>query len=327
MFIRFFKSNYFFQYFLFIILALALWSDVLINPDKIKILHQTTGAAWLDFTFEHFPLVTVILFISLLIFQALFFNQVHENYRLADRNQLLLAAFYILITCSAPILVRPHIIIIINFLMIILLNTMFSILGKNEPYRQVFDASFLVGIAALFYFPAIFFIIFIWLCFVVYQIFSWREWTISVLAFVIPFLFVGTYYFWTDQIMEVSRAYIARFVEIKPVVVAANTYTYIIWGLLSFLILLVFSRIMRGIIETTVDLRKKSRIILLFFFVVAISAVYSGQNFRSHLLLAAIPVSAIFGTHFSQSKKLILPEIITLLILIIVFTGKFMTLK
>lgn len=327
MFIRIFRSKYFLQYLLFFILAFALWIDVLINPAKINLALQNTGTAWLDKFFSGFPLITVILSIGLLIFQALVFNQIHDNHRLAERNQMLVAAFYILLMSSTPILVRPNIMIIVNFLMIILLNTMLNILGKHEPYRQVFDAAFLVGIASLLYFPAVVFIVFIWLCFVVFQIFTWREWVISIFAFFIPYLFVGTYYFWTDELVDVLRKYVIHFYEIKPIIVAANTYAFIIWGLLTFLVLLVFSRMLKGIAESISDLRKKNRVVLFFLFIVAVSSVYSGENFRMHLSLAAIPVSAIFGTYFSQSKRMLLPEIITMLILMVIFAGKFMTLK
>jgi hypothetical protein len=327
MFIRIFRSKYFLQYLLFFILAFALWIDVLINPVKINLALQSTGAAWLDKIFTGFPLITVILSIGLLMFQALVFNQIHDNHRLAERNQMLVAAFYILLMSSTPILVRPNIMIIVNFLMIILINTMLNILGKHEPYRQVFDAAFLVGIASLLYFPAAVFIVFIWLCFVVFQIFTWREWVISIFAFLIPYLFLGTYYFYTDDLLEVLRKYVTHFYEIKPIIVSTNTYAFIIWGLLTFLVLLVFSRMLKGIAESISDLRKKNRVVLFFLFMVAVSSVYSGENFRMHLSLAAIPVSAIFGTYFSQSKRMLLPEIITMLILMVIFAGKFMTLK
>jgi hypothetical protein len=327
MFIRIFRSKYFLQFLLFFILAFALWIDVLINPSKINLALQNTGASWLDKIFTGFPLITVILSIGLLIFQALVFNQIHDNHRLAERNQMLVAAFYILLMSSTPILVRPNIMIIVNFLMIILINTMLNILGKHEPYRQVFDAAFLVGIASLLYFPAVVFIVFIWLCFVVFQIFTWREWVISIFAFLIPYLFVGTYYFYTDELLEVLQKYVTNFYEIKPIIVSTNTYAFIIWGLLTFLVLLVFSRMLKGIAESISDLRKKNRVVLFFLFIVAVSSVYSGENFRMHLSLAAIPVSAIFGTYFSQSKRMLLPEIITMLILMVIFAGKFMTLK
>jgi len=327
MFIRFFRSKYFLQYLIFFVFAISLWIDVLISPVNIKPDQQTSGATWLDMAYSYFPLATIILSLVLLISQALVFNQVHDNHRLAERNQLLVAAFYVMMMCSAPILVHPNIMILINFLMIIMMNTMFNILGRHEPYGQVFDASLLAGTAALLYFPAVFFILFIWLCFVVFQIFTWREWTISTLAFLLPYLFLGSYYYWTGDFLEAAKSYISKFTDIKPVVVAANTYSYIVWGLLALQIILVFNRMMHGISETTIDLRKKNRVVLLFLFVVAVSAVYSGENFRLHLTLAAIPVSAIFGTYFSHSKKLLIPEIITTLILIVIFAGKFISMK
>jgi len=327
MLIRFFRKNYFFQYLFFFVFAIALWSDVLIKPAKINIGQLSTGAAWLDAAFGHFPLIMVVLFLGLLVFQALYLNQIHDYHRLAERNQMLVAVFYLILMGSAPILVRPNMMIIVNFLMILLMNIIFNILGENEPYRQVFDASVLVSIASLFYFPAIFFIVFIWLCFIVYQIFTWREWLISIIAFVLPYIFLGTYFLYTNELPKVVMAFIARFMEIKPVFVLVNPYSYIVWGLLIFLVMIIFSRIIKGISESSVDLQKKNRVVLFFLFIVAVSAVYSGENFRMHLTLASMPVSMIFGTYFSQSKKQLLPEIITLLLLVVIFAGKFMTLK
>lgn len=327
MIIHLFRRNYFIQYLFLLVFAVLLWSDVLLYPELILKNLQSTGIDRLDNFVADFPRIMIIISLVVLILQAFILNQVLIRNYLTDRNQLLTSALYILLWSSSPVLLQPNVVLLVSLTLVILLNVIFRMYGKPDPYGQVFDAAFLVGIASLIYFPAIFFIAFIWMCFIVYQIFTWREWIISFIGFLLPYFFIGTYFFWTDQLVEKALGFADRFLISWPPVFTTNTYTFIIWSLIFLLVLVSMGHILRNLSENKIDQRKKNRVLVMFFVITVASVIYSGDMLKLHLALLAIPVSAFLSSHFSETRRLLLPEIITLLILVVVVVGKIINLN
>ena len=326
MIIRFFKAKYFIQFAALFLLTAVLWIDVLINPSALQVNSDSTNIFGLMGVLKTYPIVIVVFSMLLLLFQAIVLNQVLENHRLMERNQLLTAAVYILIISSSPILINPFGVLLINFILIVQLNLVLNIYGKKEPYRQIFDAAFLIGIASLFHFPVIIFIIFLWACLVLFQIFTWREWLISIIGITIPHLFAGTYFYWTGNFEAEFNTFTTSFTQLHPLVFTESIYLYIVWGFLTLLTLISLRQISKGLTESTISIRKKSRVIVIFLIVAIISATFSGKALMAHLVIVAIPVSAFIALYLSKTKKTFAPEVIIVLLFLSILVWKYLNL-
>jgi hypothetical protein len=326
MFIRFFKANYFIQFAALVLLAGVLWIDVIVDPSALVIGGSSTDFFGLTGFLQNYPVVILVISMLLLLFQAILLNQILENHRLMERNQLLTAAIYILIVSSSPVLTSPLAWLFTNFILILMLNIALNIYGKKEPYRDVFDAAFLIGIASLIHFPVVIFIVFLWACLVTYQIFTWREWLISVIGISIPFLFAGSYHYLTGQLDKVLNITANFFTKIQVPVLAESIYLYFAWGFLAILVFISLGQISKGLTENTVSLRKKFRAVLLFFIVSLGSAVFSGSSLMLHLVITAIPTSVFIALYFSKTKKHFIPEVIILLLFVTILLGKYFNL-
>jgi hypothetical protein len=304
----------------------VLWIDVIVDPSVLTIGGSCTDFFGLTGFLQRYPIVILVLSIMLLLFQAILLNQILENQRLMERNQLLTAAIYILLVSSSPVLTNPFCWLFINFILILVLNIVLNIYGKKEPYRDVFDAALLIGIASLIHFPVIVFILFLWACLVLYQIFTWREWLISVISISIPFLFAGTYYYMTGKLETELNLLTNFFTQIQIPVFTASVYLYFTWGFLAILVFISLGQISKGLTENTISLRKKFRAVLLFFIVSLGSAVFSGSSLMLHLVITAIPTSVFIALYFSKTKKHFIPEMIILLLFITILLGKYFNL-
>nr|NQU92900.1 hypothetical protein [Bacteroidota bacterium] len=202
----------------------------------------------------------------------------------------------------------------------------FNIYGKKEPYSQVFDAGFLIGLVSLMHFPSLFFILFLWMCFIIYQIFYWREWAISFIGLITPYLISRAVLFLYDKLILDTDNFIRPFVELQPLVFKSTPYVYIIWGLFTLLFLISFRPFIRGLTERTIDVRRKYKIVIMFFLMTLLTVTYSGGGVKLHITLAAIPVSAFMTSYISKTKALFLSEVIITLILIVIFAGKLINL-
>jgi len=326
MFIRFFKSKFFVQFVALFLLAAVLWNDMIIDPSALQIGGDSNNFFGLTGILQSYPIILVVFSILLLVFQAIVLNQVMENHRLMERNQLLTAAVYILIISSSPVLKNSIGMLFAGFILIIQLNIALNIYGKKEPYRDVFDAGFLIGIASLIHFPLVIFILFLWACLVLYQIFTWREWLISIISTLIPHLFAGAYFYWIGTFESEVSTLTTFFTKLQAPLFIQSIYLYIIWGSLTLLAFISLGQILKGLTESTISIRKKFRVLVIFFIISLASAIFSGNKLMTQLVVTAIPLSAFIALHLSRTKKTLIPEAIILLLFLSILAGKYLNL-
>jgi len=304
------------------LLTVLLWADALFFPEKL-----ITGQG-----FEGFPLiqkfilacphVSVIASIVLLYLQAVMLNAVVSKHRLVERNQLLTAAIYVIIVSNRPEMIQPTVMLAVNFLLILTLNVVLKLYDTTESLSALFDVGFLVGVASLLYFPTISFLLFIVAGLIVFRLYYWRAWTIPILGFLSPYLFVMTWYFWFGRFIEEYEIFISRFDFQMPVYSGVAPSQILIWGLLAILILLGFGKVIKLATEGTVDSRKKSRVLILMFLVAMVSSFFSGQSLTSHIYLELIPVVVYISSYISRLKKIFVVELIFTVLFIAILAFK-----
>lgn len=322
MIIQVFKGRYITQYVGLVLFALVLWFDVLIFPERTLEGEPAFKQWWLNDFAQKFPFISTAISFLILLFQALLLNQIFEYHRITERNQLLVAAVYLTLMSSASILVRPNQMLVLNLLLIVLINTLFKLFEKPEAYSQAFDAGFVAGIASLIYSPMVYLLIFIWGTFIIYQIFTWREWLISVIGMLMPFVMVVTWFFVKGQLNEVAMDFFLQFAIIPEIGFKPDYYAIIIWGLTSVVVFSGIGKVLKKSTEGTIDIRKKFTVLIFFFFISSASLVYSGQNFSLHLAQAVIPVTALLTANLSRTTKVFYHELIFALLLVAIFAAK-----
>jgi len=326
MIVKLFRSKYFGQYIALLFFTILLRIDAILAPGLFA--DNRAGLLLEPFAglMNNFGTTTAIVFTILVLIQAYFLNQILENNRLTPLNQLLPAILYILMMSSGVVLLLPNSLVIVNLIMILLLNTIFSMYGDQSPKSRAFDAGLMVGLASLFYFPAIWFLAFIWFCLLIFQNFSLRNFIITIIGVAIPIIFAGFYFFWTDQFFPKFSIFLTGFSAFKPAEFKMDVYVWVIWSLFALLFFAGFSEVSRRVMANAIEVRRKFRVLVFFFLTAMLTAPFAGADLKFHLMLALIPLAALLSAYLSQTKKLLVPEIIITLILIAIFTGKFINL-
>lgn len=322
MIIRVFRSRYFPQYIGLLLFACALWFDVLLFPEKLPEGDPAFVQAWLNEFSHNFPLIATILSFLIVVFQAFLLNQVLEYHKITERNQLLAAAIYLLLMSSAGILVRPNQMIVLNLLLIVLINILFNLYEKQEAYSQAFDAGVVAGIASLMYSPMVYLLLFIWGTFIIYQIFTWREWLISIIGMLTPFVLAMTWFFVKGNLHEVLMEYFRQFAVIPVIHFKVDYYPIFVWSITSIIVITTLAKVIKRSTEGTIDIRRKFKVLIFFLFISSASLVYAGANFSLHLAQAVIPVTAFLSAHLSESKKVFYHELLFALLLLAIFASK-----
>lgn len=269
------------------------------------------------------PIIGVSLAPAILLFQAFFLYFFVSSNDLHPKDSLLPVVFYFLLAASLTesIILSPA--LAASVLLLISLYLMVKMQGSTQAYKQVFSASFSVSVAALFYPPAIVFVFFIWLGLLTYRIASWHEWVISFIGFMIPVLYLFTYYFWIGKVGAFFFNYINLFSFLTNDFPKFRLWQVIFIVFAGVIILLALLRQIVLIQDKLISIRRKTWIFIDFMIVAAISALLSGSDFSGHISILAIPGALFLSNMFTGKKLNWTFEISAGLLLILLFIARF----
>ncbi|NCC72677.1 MAG: hypothetical protein EOM06_04710 [Sphingobacteriia bacterium] len=326
MIIGIFKSKYFGQYIGLLLLTFLLQIDAILNPAMFSEADPGFRFNLFENMVRQYPLVAAVVSAVLLLIQAFIFNQILENHRLTPLNQLLPAVLYILMMSSNTALLQPNVMIPVNFIMILMLNILFNLYGDQSGFSKMFDTGFLIGLASLLYLPAAWFLVFIWISLMIYQMFSLRTVLISLTGTIMPHFFLGFYFFWTGRLKSSPNNLFYNLIDVKILDFHPDVYDFIIWILFFLLFIYGASEVLKQITANTIEIRRKFRVLAFFFLFSIFTSIFAGSNLQFHLMFTLLPITAYLSTYLSQTRKLFFPELIMAIILIVIFTEKFINL-
>jgi len=324
MLIRLYKSNYSLQIIILFVVAIVLWVQSFFHPTSST--HEITPAPfynYLHYFLHRLPLLEVVLAFVLIIAQGFIINRILIINSIVRKNTLLPAFIYVVVMSQSTDLQTLYPALLSNLFLILLLHYMLKIFNETEAYVEILNAGFLVGIATLFYLPSVFFLAAIWLCFIIYTIFYWREWVISFLGVVIPYIFLFTFYFWFDKMEFMFMKYYDFYTSFRELCFELNVYQFIILTLLMLFVLLGINRIILSLNSKTISIRKKSIIIIWFFIISLVPLIYSSEPNIQNMALSFVPASCIIANYFDEIKKKPLIEILFLLTVLFAVTITF----
>jgi hypothetical protein len=327
MLIGFFRKSYFLQYFFLIFLAGTLWISSFIQPVIMRTDYDPflmPGYTLLQYVLGTNALISIIVAFILVLTEALLFNYILIKNELVPKNTLIPAMVYIVIMSHSKNLLYLHPVLISGLLLIIVFYNLFRVYTKEEAYSEIFNAGFLTAFASFFYFPSVFFILFIWFTFIVYRIFKWRDWLIPFTGLITPYLFLLTYFFWVDELFLAIDAYGNYFTSLTfvPLRFDLSVFDWVITASIILLFLWSFLWLIGDIQEKIISIRKRYWSIFWLLIISLVSYMVSGFHDQSHQALVIIPVSVYIAYGFSQIKRKFWIELFFgILILLIMFNN------
>jgi hypothetical protein len=308
MLIGFFRRSFFFQYFLLIFLAGALWAGAFVNPvlpDFDTNHYLMPGYHLVMIVIGDNALISVVLAFLLVLIQAFFLNYILIRNDLVPKNTLIPAMVYLILMSHSRTLLQLHPVIISNLFLIIILFNLFKVYTQEDAYTEIFNAGFLTAVGSFFYFPFLYFILFIWMTFIVYSLYKWRDWLIPFTGLITPYIFLLTYFFWSDELFLVLDAYAGYYstVAFIPLYLQFSLIDWIIAGIIVLLFLWSFLKLIANIQERIISIRKQYGTIFWLLVVCLLTYMGSGSYANSHLAMIAMPVSIYFSYGFSNIKR------------------------
>lgn len=299
--IKFFSSGYLSRYILLLIFGVLIWAPSLILPSSY------TGIS--SFAFNQISyltadnnLVLTILSFALTMVSALLLNQIAITNGFSGKVSTLIAFLFILLTSSLVTEFHNNPVIWINFALIFVIGSLMRLPYVNNTIPVVFNASFILGLASLFYSQLVFLILFIWISIIIHRVVSLRNLVVSIIGIVLPYFFLLTLFFSMDILLEESYVLFDSLqIDITPVFITDPIEIVISIILLSITIISAFGIIGR-LTEKNINLRR-NLIITLFYAAIVFTVLLFFSKSIITVLLLVIPSVLIIGHWLGSLRR------------------------
>jgi hypothetical protein len=303
-FLRFFRSSFATQYIFIGIIGLVFWIPAFITPVPMPVPDGTVpGYALIYALLSGTPRLAAILGFVLVLGSAVLLNYIFNTQEVVTKNSSLAAFLFMILASYYPALLTIHPVSIAIFILLLIFQELFRTYHESESLELFFSAGFYAGLGSLIYFPFLFFFAFIILSFIIFRSNNWREWTASLIGLLTPYVFLGVFYFWFDELSRKVIEYGRFFRFPETFRFEADRVFMTFTGILVCLLLFSFSRSLNHLSEKTIEGRKKNLLLYWSVFIILLSFPFSGAYFLYHPQYLALVVSVLLTSFFLQHRK------------------------
>lgn len=161
---------------------------------------------WLmSFLFGKSALAFSIFTVLLLCVQALWLNVIVAQHKLFLHNTYLVSFSFIALTALHPSLSSFNPLLLVNFLVIPALQELLQLKNAQKVSKQLFNIGFLVMMAAILHFSAIFLILFSFFAVALLRPFVFKEWMILLAGLLMPMYFLLVILFCADKLYLMAQ--------------------------------------------------------------------------------------------------------------------------
>jgi hypothetical protein len=297
------KSGTFIQFSIFAVILAVMWIPAFVNP-LLPVQTSSDGplftllANWL----QNNALLSVALALTLVILQSFILFYVFQANGFFKRSNFLPAIIILLAYSWNGDFQTMHAVIPATLFIIIALNSIMGMYGKQGAYQDVFIAAFSIGLASLFYIPLAFLLLMIWFTLITYRISSWREYAVSVIGYILPFIYYVSWLFWNDNVRNGLNQLSGSLINLilPPRISIIST----IWlSASAFIMIVAMFAVLNVMNDKLISLRRRSWVLFNFSFTVLVAILIAGWPILSANYLFVIPLSFFLTGSFSLIKR------------------------
>ncbi len=266
------------------------------------------------------PLLYKLCGLLILILHGFYLARFNTKFILVKARTNLPALLFIIISSSYIPIQELHPVLFAGLLILIATDFLFVSYKKEILSYKPFEASLLISLASLFYAKAAFYLLIVWIGLAYLRPFLWREWVFTLIGFLLPYLFLFSYYYlWDYNLTERYQAILENFTFVHEYDYLSYPY-FIFYGFLLFLVLLASFTMIRAFQGLKVYVRRFFRFFFWMFILTVVLYFIMFTKSMELLPILAIPVSMILTFYFFSLKDNVVGEILfTILIGLLVF--------
>jgi len=269
------------------------------------------------------PLLQVLLSLLLVIGMAFLMQLLNDNFSFIRIKSKLPSILFVIILGGFTEMHTMHPVLFGTLFILLAILQLFQTFEKPKPYSALFNVGFLLGVGSLFYFN----LIVLYPAFIIGAVIlskerSWRNLTILILGFLLPFVFAFSYAFLTNTFQQTSD------ILIKNILTPVNHFKSNIILQVYLAALMLFTLI--GTIDIIkqydnkkISSRKYFKALFWFFIFAMAGFLLIPAASQEMLIIAAIPFTFLIANLFVFMKNKFWSELLFSILLIIVILIQF----
>lgn len=306
------KSGTFIQFTIYTVILAATWIPAFMNP-QLPVQTPADGPLYklLVGWVQPYATLPVAIALILIIIQSLIAFYVYQSNGFFKRSNFIPAIIILLSYSWNSSYQTMHAILPAGILIIIALNSIMAMYGRQAAYHQVFAASFSIGIASLFYIPLAYLMLMIWFTLITYRVSTWREYAVSLVGFILPLIYYFSWLFWIDNLPSgLHQLSQTLFNLILP---PRLSVVNMIWLWVSgFVLVITMFAVLNIMNDKLISLRRRSWVLFNLSFTTVIIMILAGWPMLSANYLFAAPISFFITGSLTLFKRRFWFEIIAL---------------
>jgi hypothetical protein len=315
-FIRIVRNNLPFSLLLIPLIGALLWLPGFVHPVPPGTQVYTPFYQPVDDFLRLHPVLSVLGGFLLSLAQAFMLNYIIYEHHLLIKKSWLPALLFTVLSACTPEMLWLHPQHIAGFFLLGALHLLLGTYRTDKAFGAVFNAGLLVGLAGLFYIPALLFLVYAVIVILLLRPFIWREWFILLFGALIPWIYSGVYFFWTDRLAGITNRYITGPILNRENFLKLPVEYYPLTVMIGFLLMVAAGRFIAGAGTSTLK-TKKGIAVMIWFLFFGLMAVLLAQNYAmAGFLFAIYPLSLFISNYFLSARRLWLAETIFVLLLV-----------
>lgn len=261
-------------------------------------------------------LLSKILYLILIVGQALGINQFANGFKISAPYTYFPAGFYVLLTGLLNPGAMLSSALLANTFLIVAVFELYNTYKKNHANGNIFNVGFWIGVAGLFHFSSAVFLLFCLFGVISLRQVRFNELLIAVLGYLVPFFLAFTAYFWMDRLPYFGEKQFASlsFIDFSSLGFYKNLGRLIVIGGLMILSFLSFQAYLS---KKTIQIQKYVNLVFLVQIFAICSLLIQHKLCLEDGMLILFPLSVFMSLTFLGIKRKAIAEVFFLTLFLI----------
>jgi len=290
----------------------TLYQDIWVNIGPLS----ASFFALLHWLFGKSIITYHVIGFMLMFIQAMLFNRLTLVNKIYTENNYVPAVIYAILMSVSVDMFAVNPVMLANTFILLAMNNIFSqVEFRAKRDEQILSIGIYLGVASLFYFPTILFGPISILGLALFSATILRRYLLIFYGLMLPFLVIGTYYFFIDNTSEAVSVFFSSWLDDVDYRLDRVAIMSLCAAPLLFLILAIF-RVIQGARFSNYQARIAQ--MMIFWIVLSLLLLIKPPSGMSDLIVF-VPAIAYFITHyFILSRKRILSGITFILFIVLI---------
>lgn len=313
MFLKLLKVGRPVQFMLLLLFAVLFWLKYFIIPQPVQMSFEESPMPLFQLVsrlLEGKEFLSKAIALSLLVINALLLSRLNMKFIVLKSRTYLPSFIFLLVVSSFLPLQRLNPVVFASIFMLFAIEAILGTFKKEGLAYEYFLASFLISTGSLFYARGAYLMLIIWIGLSLFRNIRWREWIFTITGFLLPYLFLFSWYHLTGQeLLPRWQGMIMNFLPDHDFSLF-NRYYILFYAFLALLILLASRKMISNYQNLKIYVRKFYRLNFWIFAVTLI--VYFSLYSRSVELIyfSGFAIAYILSYYFFNIRSRLTGEIL-----------------